>query len=125
MKITYQLDDYVPKGSCLQGHITTTYDRLVETFGEPNKGPSDKVWTEWSIRFTTYDEEMNEEDDHYVTIYDWKEVDEYDSHVGEYRWHIGGKQMEALWCVMDALNSPETMTTVSYTHLTLPTTPYV
>ena len=27
-----------------------------------------------------------------------------------YRWHIGGKQVEAVWCVLDALNAPETMT---------------
>ena len=106
---TYQLDDYVPSGSCLKGHINAPYTDLVETFGEPNIEPSDKVWTEWSVRFTVWDEEMNEEDDHYVTIYDWKEQDAYDSHYGSYRWHIGSRSNEAVWLVLDVLNAPETM----------------
>ena len=112
---TYQLDDYVPSGSCLKGHINAPYTDLVETFGEPNIGPSDKVWTEWSVRFT----EMTtgpgcivDEDDHYVTIYDWKETNPDHSRIGEYRWHIGSRSREAVWLVLDALNSPETMTRI-------------
>ena len=109
-KTTYQLDDYVPSGSCLKGHINAPYTDLVEAFGEPNVGPSDKVWTEWSVRFTVPDEDDPEDsDDHYVTIYDWKEVDEYDSHVGEYRWHIGGTYLSASWWVTDVLDGVETM----------------
>jgi len=107
MSTTYQMDDYVPSGSCLKGHITASYDALVEAFGEPNilnAEEGDKVWNEWGIRFSEGD------DDIYATIYDWKEHDAYDSHVGGYRWHIGGKQVEAVWCVLDALNAPETMT---------------
>ena len=107
MSTTYQMDDYVPSGSCLKGHITASYDALVEAFGEPNilnAEEGDKVWNEWGIRFSEGD------DDIYATIYDWKEHDAYVSHVGGYRWHIGGKQVEAVWCVLDALNSPETMT---------------
>ena len=107
MSTTYQMDDYVPSGSCLKGHITASYDALVEAFGEPNilnAEEGDKVWNEWGIRFSEGD------DDIYATIYDWKEHDAYVSHVGGYRWHIGGKQVEAVWCVLDALNAPETMT---------------
>ena len=107
MSTTYQMDDYVPSGSCLKGHITASYDALVEAFGEPNilnAEEGDKVWNEWGIRFSDGD------DDIYATIYDWKEPDAYVSHVGGYRWHIGGKQVEAVWCVLDALNAPETMT---------------
>ena len=107
MSTTYQLDDYVPSGSCLKGHITASYDALVEAFGEPNilnAEEGDKVWNEWGIRFSEGD------DDIYATIYDWKEHDAYVSHVGGYRWHIGGKQVEAVWCVLDALNAPESMT---------------
>ena len=106
MSTTYQMDDYVPSGSCLKGHITASYDALVEAFGEPNilnAEEGDKVWNEWGIRFSEGD------DDIYATIYDWTEHDAYDSHVGGYRWHIGGKQAEAVWCVLDALNAPETM----------------
>jgi len=108
--VRYQLDDYVPVGSCFKGHINAWYDDLIEAFGEPNKPFSDKVWNEWSLRFSVYDEEMNEEDDHYVTIYDWKETHPNQSKSGNYRWHIGSKSREAVWLVADALNSPETMT---------------
>ena len=107
MSTTYQMDDYVPSGSCLKGHITASYDALVEAFGEPNilnAEEGDKVWNEWGIRFSEGD------DDIYATIYDWKEHDAYVSHVGGYRWHIGGNQVEAVWCVLDALNAPESMT---------------
>ena len=106
---TYQLDDYVPSGSCLKGHINAPYTDLVEAFGEPNIEPSDKVSTEWSIRFTVQDTEMNEQDDHYVTIYDWKESHPDHSRIGEYRWHIGSRSNEAVWLVLDVLNAPETM----------------
>ena len=105
---TYQLDDYSPSGSSLKGNISATYDALVKAFGEPNilnAEPSgdDKVHNEWGVRFSDGD------DDIYATIYDWKEPHAYVSHVGEYRWHIGGKQMEAVWWVLDALNAPESM----------------
>ena len=107
--VTYDLDDYVPRGSSLRGHINTTYVELVEAFGEPNilnaeSSGDDKVHNEWGVRF------FDGDDDIYATIYDWKDSGPYDSRIGEYRWHIGGKQVEALWCVMDALNAPETMT---------------
>ena len=102
MMTTYELDDYVPTGSSLKGTLSASYNTLVEVFGEPNilnaeSSGDDKVHNEWGIRFSDGD------DDIYATIYDWKEMDAYDSHYGEYRWHIGGKQMEALWCVMEAL----------------------
>ena len=107
MSTTYQMDDYVPSGSCLKGHITASYDALVEAFGEPNilnAEEGDKVWNEWGIRFSEGD------DDIYATIYDWKEQGAYDSHVGKYRWHIGGQYLSASWYVSDVLNEPETMT---------------
>ena len=107
MSTTYKLDDYVPSGSSLKGNINATYQALVEAFGEPNilnAEEGDKVWNEWGIRFSEGD------DDIYATIYDWKEHDAYVSHVGGYRWHIGGNQVEAVWCVLDALNAPESMT---------------
>ena len=106
--IKYQMDDYALVGSSLKGHITASYDALVEVFGEPNvlnAEPSgdDKVHNEWGIRFSDGD------DDIYATIYDWKEHDAYVSHVGGYRWHIGGKQIEAVWYVTDVVNSPKSM----------------
>ena len=113
MNTTYQLDDYVPNGSCFKGHINAPYQDLIEAFGEPNIPASDKVWNEWSIRFTVPDEDDLEDDlgdEHYVTIYDWKETHPNQSKSGDYRWHIGSKSREAVWLVADALNSPETMT---------------
>ena len=98
--MTYKLDDYVPRGSSLRGHIHATYDELVEVFGEPNilnAEEGDKVFNEWGIRFEDGD------DDVYTTIYDWKERDAYDSHVGTYRWHIGGKEYRSVELVYEAL----------------------
>ena len=100
--LTWKPNDGGGVGTSLRGKVPVSFDRLVEVFGEPNElnaEPSgdDKVHNEWGIRFSEGDEDI------YATIYDWKEMDAYDSHYGEYRWHIGGRQMEALWCVMDVL----------------------
>ena len=91
-------------GSSLKGTVTATFDELVATFGCPNivndKTPqADKVWWEWCIDF--YDDK---EDESYVaTIYDWKEIGPSSSQTGEYRWHVGGKSLQSLWCVMETL----------------------
>ena len=98
--MTYKLDDFVPRGSSLRGHIHATYDELVEVFGEPNilnAEEGDKVFNEWGVRFEDGD------DDVYTTIYDWKELDAYDSHIGNYRWHIGGKEYRSVELVYEAL----------------------
>ena len=57
MNTTYQLDDYVPRGSCFKGYINKTFQELVDAFEEPNMPFSDKVWNEWSIRFTVPDDD--------------------------------------------------------------------
>ena len=100
----YELTDIGLLGTSLKGHITATFDELVATFGYPNisndKTPqADKVWWEWCIDF--YDEE--EDEYHISTIYDWKEMGPSSSQTGEYRWHVGGKSLQSLWCVMDTL----------------------
>ena len=100
----YELTDIGLFGTSLKGHITATFDELVATFGYPNisndKTPqADKVWWEWCIDF--YDEE--EDEYHISTIYDWKEMGPSSSQTGEYRWHVGGKSLQSLWCVMDTL----------------------
>ena len=109
MSITYQADDYVPRGSSLKGHVVASYNTMVEVFGEPNMPFSDKVWNEWSIRFTVPDEDDLDSEEVYVTIYDWKETHPNQSKSGDYRWHIGSKSTEAAWLVQDLLDSPETM----------------
>ena len=109
MSITYQADDYVPVGSSLKGHVVASYNTMVEVFGEPNMPFSDKVWNEWSIRFTVPDDDDLDSEEVYVTIYDWKETHPNQSKSGDYRWHIGSKSREAAWLVQDLLDSPETM----------------
>ena len=109
MSITYQADDYVPRGSSLKGHVVASYNTMVEVFGEPNMPFSDKIWNEWSIRFTVPDDDDLDSEEVYVTIYDWKETHPNQSKSGDYRWHIGSKSSEAAWLVQDLLDSPETM----------------
>lgn len=74
--------------SWLVGTIETSYQSLVDTFGEPNSSGDDyKVSCEWVLKF---------EDGTYATIYDWKSSKKYR---GDYYgidakdntdWHIGG-----------------------------------
>ena len=102
-------------GTSLKGHVTATFDQLVEKFGYPNmvndKTPqADKVWWEWCIDFYD-DDKLVPESDHMLTdscvatIYDWKEIGPSSARSGEYRWHVGGKSINSLWCVMEALES--------------------
>ena len=65
-------------GSCLRGYVKTTYDELVNVFGEPTKLKGDKVNVEWTIKFS---------DGTVATIYDWKQSE---TPMGVYDWHIGG-----------------------------------
>jgi hypothetical protein len=80
-------------GTCLQGTINASYDRLVETFGEPVRFTPEqtdgKVQVEWAMKFT---------DGTLATIYDWKE-EKTASAVTE--WHVGGHTEHALYNVID------------------------
>lgn len=81
-------------GTHLLDTITTTYDRIVEVFGDPTIGPDadgDKTTCEWHIKFA---------DGTIATIYDWKLRD---TNYGDYGWHIGGHRREALWKVQELL----------------------
>ena len=89
MKFT-QADWQSVNGLSLQGYVTATYAELVEVFGEPEHG-GDKTTVEWILSF---------EDDTLATIYDWKE---YETPVGRYRWHIGGRSTGAVDRVTEAL----------------------
>jgi hypothetical protein len=88
MKFTKDED---ASGTSLQGYVTAYYHQLVERFGEPNFYNGDKTTVEWCLKF---------EDGTVATIYDWKE---YETPMGKYQWHIGGKSKEAVWAVMDAM----------------------
>jgi hypothetical protein len=86
------------EGTWLQGTIATTYDKLVETFGEPNGSPREmetayvaKTNSLWILKFP---------DGTIATIYDWKlkntPTDLYD-------WHIGGHNKKAVGAVLSAV----------------------
>jgi hypothetical protein len=75
MKFTNEAD---ANGTSLQGYVQAYYHQLVEVFGEP-EGGGDKTTVEWCLQF---------EDGTVATIYDWKE---YETPMGLYHWHIGGR----------------------------------
>ena len=75
MKFTNDAD---VNGTSLQGYMPAYLHQLIEVFGEP-AGGGDKTTVEWCLSF---------EDGTVATIYDWKE---YDTPMGLYHWHIGGK----------------------------------
>ncbi len=104
--IDYDSDKVV--GTCLQGYIEASYERLHYLFGEPIGQPDPyKVSTEWIIQF---------DDGVVATIYDYKETNVYDPcgpTVDEFRarpsydWHIGGKSKDIVDRVRDILTQEE------------------
>lgn len=88
------------QGTFLVGEITTTYNKLVETFGQPNynNGPStlEKVTIEWVIKF---------QDGTIATIYDWKNYGHQPAPNEEFQWHIGGHCRSAVALVKEALGA--------------------
>ena len=81
-------------GSCLQGYIKTTYDELVNVFGEPTTLKGDKVNVEWTILFS---------DGTVATIYDWKLSK---APMNVYDWHVGGFSQRAVDCVKEWMYVP-------------------
>ncbi len=87
-------------GSSLVGYVPTSYEELVNAFGEPSyTEPSGdgKVQKEWNLEFEL-------EDGNYVvaTIYDYC-VGERGYLEPGYEWHVGGFDYRALELVEDAL----------------------
>jgi len=76
-------DDGVLVGSYKQGEMFAVYEKLIELFGEPNRGDGDKTTVEWVIQTP----------DGLATIYDYKE----ELLAGDItRWHIGGFRPEVV-----------------------------
>jgi hypothetical protein len=102
-------------GTCFQGYITCTYEKLVQLFGEPTKGDEYKVDAEWIIRFPCPPDEVSDQDNDGIvcTIYNWKNGKAYCGEEGEEvvniaEWHVGGHSKKALWMLMEVLEgSPE------------------
>jgi|ETNmetMinimDraft_11_1059920.scaffolds.fasta_scaffold14142_4 hypothetical protein len=101
--ISFENNDAVNvNGTSLKGCVITTYDDLVEKFGEPTYtwATGDKTTAEWNLEF-----EVDENGDtEYVTatIYDWKTCS---TPMGEYEWHVGGYNMDALYVIEKALGA--------------------
>ena len=62
--------DSLSNGTCLQGYLEFNFKTLVQLFGEPNGGGSDKTDLSWLI--VLKDEISNDERITVVLIYDWK-----------------------------------------------------
>jgi hypothetical protein len=87
-------DFSVINGTSLQGYVDTTYDKLVETFGEPTTSePSgdDKVQYEWVLRTPAG----------VATVYDWKNYGRDGKLTRD--WHIGGHDKAVVALVQAAL----------------------
>lgn len=86
------------QGTHLQAYVPTTRAKIESVFGAPtveNDDPSDKVTTEWVIRF---------DDGTIATIYDWKRYEEGAPAMNEQIvWHIGGHSLDARNAVEKAL----------------------
>jgi len=83
----------------LCGYVETSYDRIVEVFGEPTYLGSgdDKVDFEWNIKF---------DDGVVATIYNWKDYDGGWKAMltDNYCWHIGGRNSIAVSNVLEVLD---------------------
>ena len=85
-------------GTSLKGCVKTTYDDLVDKFGEPTYTDGDKTTAEWNLEFEVDEDGVTE----YVTatIYDWKTCS---TPMDEYEWHVGGYNMDVLYVIEKAL----------------------
>jgi hypothetical protein len=88
MKFT---NDALVNGTCLQGHIVTTYADLVEKFGAPSEGDGYKTTAKWALEF---------EDGTVATIYDWKYGT---TPMNKTEWNIGGKTSDAVFRVYETM----------------------
>lgn len=83
-------------GTQLMGYVDASYDKLVETFGEPNvyeSGESDgKTQANWALLFSG---------EVVATIYDWKKYGQPVQSIT--KWNVGGNSLLAVQLVQQAL----------------------
>jgi hypothetical protein len=90
-------------GTSLQGYVTTTYDRLVEVFGEPHfEGDGYKVDAEWVLETPVGT----------ATIYNYKDGPNYLGTEGTpvrqiTDWHVGGRTDEVVALIVNAVTSED------------------
>ena len=98
MKIIEFETDVNMNMSSLQGHIKTTYDKLVELFGKPtylDADPYEKVNAEWSVMADTDEGRVR------FSIYNWKTGS---VPTDDYEWHIGGYGFDAVDAAYEIIN---------------------
>lgn len=92
-------------GTCLQGYCPpcTTYEKLVELFGQPTTADEYKIDAEWIIEF---------EDGTIATIYNYKTGKNYCGDEGldvedmsGDDWHIGGSNSKSVDKIIEALSA--------------------
>lgn len=78
-------------GTCYRATIETSYQDLVEVWGEPSKGDEYKTEAEWVIRPTR---------NSVITIYNYKNSRAYDYNYPEItavrEWHVGGHSADVV-----------------------------
>jgi len=97
MKLSFTHADPAERaGTSFQGEYLTTYQDIVNTFGEPTcKGDGEKTTVEWIIKF---------ENGSVATIYDWK----YGYTPKDFaEWNIGGKDKQDYYNVLFQLMRAE------------------
>jgi len=95
-------------GTSKRGSIVTTYNKIVSVFGTPSERMSDNIYNAWYIEFTAENDAYyaEEGDVKYViaSLYDWgAPSDPAENPDEEYRFNIGGKEIDATFLVYDLL----------------------
>lgn len=106
----FENDDMIDvEGVDLQGYVSTTYQKLVDTFGDPTIG-SDMSDAEWVLQFKVpHNDEGYSEEVEYVaaTVHKVDEWDEDNIPDGIYKWHVSGFDEDALDCVKEVLGEED------------------
>lgn len=92
-------------GTSYQGIVTTTFDELVNKFGDPtytDASPYEKVNAQWSLQFDVPTEDGEDYELVTATIYNWK-----DGYIptDKYEWHVGGFDFNSVDLVQGVLDS--------------------
>jgi len=106
----FENDDMIDfEGVELQGYVESTYDELVDIFGDPTIG-EDMTDAKWVLQFKMpLDEEGYSEDCEYVTATIHKEDEWDDDNIpdGIYRWHVSGFDEDAVHCVRTVMGADD------------------
>lgn len=102
--VSFKRDSSARIGTCLQGYVDISYEKLVNAFGEPEEGDGYKTDAEWVLRF---------EDSTVATIYNYKDGVNYNGPEEGIPteliedWHIGGVSKIAVQRVLGVLQALE------------------